>query len=237
MSATRILVVEDDPTICEILVFYLSKFSDYDTTVVGSAEIALTKANEIQPDIFLLDIMLPGIDGLELCRKLRKSTYSPIIFISAITDDETIVKALDLGGDDYITKPFNCEVLRAKIQSNLRRISFEKESRENQLLNFPFFKIDSETHEVRRIDGSTFLLSPIEYDILLALIHAEGKTLSEETIFQAVWHRPSYGDVRTIPVHIFSIRRKIEKNPGSPAYLKTSRGKGYYFDEKGSERA
>ena len=138
MSKIKILLVEDDPTIAEIIQFYLSKFNDYETTWVNNAEMALTVANELQPDIFLLDIMLPGIDGLELCHRLRKTTYSPIIFISAISDDETIINALNLCGDDYITKPFNCDVLRAKIQSNLRRIKFENETQTNQLLNFSF---------------------------------------------------------------------------------------------------
>lgn len=234
MSVSRILLVEDDPTIAEIIQFYLSKFNDYETTWVNDAEMALTKANELQPDIFLLDIMLPGMDGLELCQKLRKTTYSPIIFISAITDDDTIINALNLGGDDYITKPFNCDVLRAKIESNLRRVKFENEAKTSQLLSFGFFKINPVSHEISRSDGKTFLLSPIEYDILLTLIQADGKTLSEEAIFQAVWHRPSYGDVRTIPVHIHSIRKKIEPDPSDPSYLKTFRGKGYFFSSQGS---
>lgn len=227
----RVLLIEDDKTIAKIIQYYLGQCKIYEVTWVQNAGEALAHSRE-PVDIVLLDIMLPDVDGLELCAKLRERVYCPIIFISCIDDEETIVKALEIGGDDYLTKPFNCKVLDARIQANLRRVRMEKEDRPRRRLKFRDFAVDIAGHALLR-EGGGIPLAPIEFGILMHLVDNPDRIVTLEELYEAVWGKPSFGDVRTVIVHVYNLRKKLEPNPNLPCYLKNVRGKGYIFDPEG----
>jgi DNA-binding response OmpR family regulator len=227
-----LLLVEDDPNIAKIIEFYLCQESKYEVTIAASAEEALAKANKPY-DIVLLDIMLPDVDGVALCEKLRESQNCPIIFISCIDDEDTIVRALEMGGDDYLTKPFNFKILQARIEANLRRVKMERGELSQPKLEFPDFSIDMDRSAIRR-DGKLFPLGPIELGLLMHLVDNPGRIVTTEELYESVWGTHCFGDLRTVFVHIYNLRKKLEKNPGTPIYIKNVRGKGYIFDPDGA---
>lgn len=228
----HILLVEDDLEICEILQFYLLEKEEYHVTVVHSAEKALPLVRKRKFDLVLLDIMLQGMDGIDFCRELRKVSYCPVIFISCINDDETIIKALNMGGDDYLVKPFQASVLLARIEANLRRCRMVHE--ENPQILVGELALDAKTHTIRK-NGIPLILSPTEYEILYFLMMNKGRFVSFDEIYQAVWHRSSLGDVRALFVHISHLRQKIEKNPSQPVYIRTHMRGGYVLTDTSTE--
>lgn len=224
----NILLVEDDLIIAKTIMYYLKECQIYNVIHAKTAGEAISEIRH-NVDLILMDIMLPDISGIDLCQKIREYTYCPIIFISAIDDDNTIIKALDTGGDDYLVKPFNNKVLNARILSNLRRSERLTLNKQNtSKFEFPDFSINPIEHTVKTKDHTT-TLAPMEFAILMVLISHEGQTISSEDLYQEVWNRPSYGDLRTIPVHIFNIRKKIGEHEDNPKYIKTVRGIGYIF--------
>lgn len=227
----RVLLVEDDEVIARIIQYYLNEAGEYEVTRVKDAESALD-AVRAQPDIILLDIMLPGMDGLAFCTKVRQTVYCPIIFISCLDDEDTIVHALEIGGDDYLTKPFTCKVLCARIKANLRRVG--RESGKPQIYRFPDFALDVAGHAIIKGEKS-IPLAPIEFGILLFLVEHPRQMVTLDQIYEAVWEHPSFGDVRTVVVHLYNIRKKIEPSPNSGRYIKNVRGIGYLFDPTGLE--
>lgn len=223
---SRILIVEDDLELCEILQFYLLQNPDYQVTIAHSGENALALAKVRPFDLVLLDIMLPGMDGLEFCECLRRISYCPVIFISCLNDDETVIRALNMGGDDYLIKPFKAPVLMARIEANLRRSQMVHPSaRTLQVRNLV---LNTETHSVYK-SGEEILLSPTEYEILFYLFSNRGRFISFDEIYDAIWQRPSFGDMRTLFVHISHLRQKIEDNPQVPYYIRTQLRDGYIF--------
>lgn len=229
---TRILLVEDDLEICEILQFYLLEKEDYHVTVVHSAEQALPLIRMRKFDLVLLDIMLKGMDGIDFCRELRKTSYCPVIFISCINDDETIIRALNMGGDDYLVKPFQASVLMARIEANLRRCRMTHE--ENLQIVVGELALDAATHTITK-NGVVLTLSPTEYEILYFLMMNKGRFVSFDEIYQAVWQRSSLGDVRALFVHISHLRQKIETNPSQPVYIRTHMRGGYILSDPAIE--
>jgi DNA-binding response OmpR family regulator len=225
----RVLIVEDDLQVCEILQFYLMQTKQYDVTVVHSAESALHIAQNGQYDVILLDIMLPGENGIAFCEKIRKKIYCPIIFISCLNDDETIVRALNMGGDDYIVKPFRGPVLLAHIEANLRRSAAVHEERE--ILSVGDLVLDPSTHRVTK-KGEELVLSPTEYELLYYMMRERGNFLAFDQVYTEVWQRPSLGDLKTLFVHVRNLRKKIEDDPTDPHYITTYRRKGYVFAAK-----
>lgn len=223
MSLDKILLVEDSREIGEIIQFYLS--DHYEVTSVQSAEDALLLVSHTSFDAILLDIMLPAMDGIDLCARIREYIYCPIIFISCLGDEETIVRALKMGGDDYIVKPFKAPLLLAYIEANLRRSRIQ---REEAILQVRKLVLDQLTHAVKK-DGKDILLSPTEYEILYYMMKNRGRLVSFEELYTAVWHQSSVGDVRTVFVHIRNLRKKIETDPNNPEYLLTRRHEGYIF--------
>ena len=224
----RILVVEDDLQVCEILQFYLMQSGQYDVTTVHSAESALCIAERGRYDCILLDIMLPGEDGIAFCEKIRRKIYCPILFISCLNDDETIVRALNMGGDDYLVKPFRGPVLLAHIEANLRR--FSKEPSRAEQIRVKNLELDSASHVVRK-KGEEVILSPTEYELLYYMMKERGTFLDFDTVYTEVWQRPSLGDLKTLFVHVRNLRKKIEDDPTNPYYITTYRRKGYIFAE------
>lgn len=190
---TRILLVEDDLEICEILQFYLLEKDDYHVTVAHSAEQALPLVRMRKFDLVLLDIMLGGMDGIDFCRELRRVSYCPVIFISCINDDETIIRALNMGGDDYLVKPFQASVLMARIEANLRRCRMTHE--ESPQVVVGELMLDAPTHTITK-NGTALTLSPTEYEILYFLMMNKGRFVSFDEIYQAVWQRSGLGDMR-----------------------------------------
>ena len=229
---THILLVEDDEEICEILQFYLLENADYQVTIAHSAEQASSLIRLRRFDLALLDVQLPGIDGIDFCAELRKVSYCPVIFISCLSDDETIIRALSMGGDDYLVKPFRAPVLLARIEANLRRAKMIH--KESPRLKVGALEMDTSTRSVFK-NGVALSLSPTEYELLFFLMSNRDRFVSFDEVYQAVWQRPSLGDVRALFVHVSHLRQKIEDNPAKPVYLRTHLRDGYVFSDGGSD--
>lgn len=227
----RVLLVEDDDTIAKIIQYYLSQSGQYEVIHARNAGEALAQSRN-PVDVVLLDIMLPDVDGVSLCAKLRERIYCPIIFISCIDDEATVVNALEMGGDDYLTKPFNCKILQARIEANLRRVKMDTTQKPPSKQKYRGFTIDVDGHTIKK-DGQSIALSPIEFDMLMYFVDQPNRVLSLDEIYECVWGKRSYGDLRTVIVHIYNLRKKIEASPTEPRYLKSMRGKGYFFDPEG----
>ena len=226
----KILLVEDDLENCEILGEYLTLSGRYEATIVHDAETALLRVQEQAFDLILLDIILPGKSGIELCARLRQRIYCPIIFISCLADDETIVRAMKLGGDDYLTKPFRYPVLEARIEAVLRRTRQGSGARSGAEL-IPLagdLTLSARDHTLRR-GSEEFFLSPTEFEILMYFIDNPDRVLTFEEIYQHVWKRPSLGDLRTVFSHTHNLRKKIEEDPSRPRLIRTVPRTGYRF--------
>ena len=229
----NILLVEDDEEICEILQFYLMEKEEYNVTITHSAEQARNLIRMRRFDIALLDIQLPGIDGIDFCAELRAVSNCPVIFISCINDDETIIRALNMGGDDYLVKPFRPAVLIARIEANLRRSQTIRE--EHPILRVGPLEMDTSVRTTRK-NGVKLNLSPTEYELLYYFMSNPGRFITFDEIYQAVWQRPSLGDVRALFVHVSHLRQKIEDDPLNPAFIRTHLRDGYIFsDSRDSE--
>ncbi len=223
-----ILLVEDDEEICEILQFYILKDRNYSLAIVHSAEQARTLFPVRKFDLVLMDINLPGDDGIALCAELRHSSNCPIIFISCINDDETIIKALNTGGDDYLVKPFRAPVLMARIEANLRRAGQVRMDL-NPLTSGELILDPAERKAFKR--NMQLELSPTEYELLYYFMSHEGHFVSFDAVYQAVWQRQSLGDNRALFVHVSHLRQKIEEDPSRPKYITTHRRDGYIFKD------
>ena len=189
----NLLLVEDDEEICEILQFYLLENESYQVTIAHSAEQALPLIRLRRFDLALLDVQLPGRDGIELCEELRKLSNCPVIFISCLSDDDTIIRALNMGGDDYLVKPFRPAVLLARIEANLRRAQALRP--ESPHLRVGELEMDTATRTVYK-RGEALVLSPTEYEILYYLMVNRDRFVTFDEVYQSVWQRPSLGDVR-----------------------------------------
>lgn len=227
----KILLVEDDETVGNIILYYLGNNPTYRVNWAKNASEAIAEAGK-KPDIILLDICLPDVNGVTLCRKLRETLYCPIIFISCLDDEETIIKALETGGDDYLTKPFSGKMLEAHIEANLRRIKIERDrdraAEEKGMISFEDFVIDRDTHSLIRA-GVTYHLAPIEYAILMYFISTPGKIISPDDLYEIIWEKPGYGDVRTVVTHVYNLRKIVEPDISNPKYIINVRGYGYCF--------
>jgi DNA-binding response OmpR family regulator len=220
----RILIVEDDPS----LVYGLRKnleFEGYEVLVAGDGESGLQRAVDDRPDLMVLDVMLPKMNGFELCETLRKHKIDlPVIFLSAKSLERDKVLGLDLGGDDYITKPFSVRELLARIKSVLRRLKED----EVEPVSFGEVEVDLRGRTVR-LRGKDVNLTSKEFDLLRLLIHSRGKVLPREVILRKVWGYDYYGTARTIDNFITRLRQKIEDDREPPRHIVTVRGIGYKF--------
>lgn len=224
----RLLLVEDDAEICEIIQFYLLENEQYNLSIAHTAEHALQLFDKISFDLVLLDIMLPGIDGISFCEQLRRKSFCPVIFLSCINDDDTIIRALNTGGDDYLIKPFKAPMLMARIEANLRRMDMLKGK--TGILKCRELTADTERHELKKGDR-LIPLSPIEYEIAIYLMQHKNSFASYDDIYQAVWQHPSLGDYRALFVHIHHLRQKLEDDPANPTYIRTHMLGGYVFTD------
>jgi two-component system OmpR family response regulator len=223
----KILVVEDDPNILEALRYNLGK-EGYDTFTAVDGVQALEAARASKPDLIILDIMLPKMSGFEVCRILRNEKAVPIIMLTARDDEIDKVTGLDLGADDYMTKPFSMRELMARIRAMLRRVEIQAVTPETPV-KFGDLEIDVLHHVITRA-GITLNLSPKEFDLLVFLTTNKGLVFSRDQLLEKVWGYEYSGDTRTVDVHIRWLREKIEDNSEEPKHLITIRGVGYKFE-------
>lgn len=226
-----ILVVDDEKPIADILQFNLIK-EGYKVVCAYDGEEALEKVEEVQPDLMLLDIMLPKRDGMEVCREVRKKYDIPIIMLTAKDSEIDKVLGLELGADDYVTKPFSTRELIARVKANMRRHQAvsqpEEEVEENNDIVVGSLTIQPDAYLVLKRD-QTIELTHREFELLHYLARHIGQVMTREHLLQTVWGYDYFGDVRTVDVTIRRLREKIEDNPSHPAWIVTRRGVGYYL--------
>jgi two-component system, OmpR family, response regulator len=229
MIANTVLVVEDDQTLRSVLEYNLGK-EGYNVISAGDGIKALELARSASPDLVILDVMLPQMSGFEVCRSLRKETTTPIIMLTARVDEIDKVVGLDMGADDYITKPFSMRELMARIRALLRRAEFkEPGSSTEPPLKFGEIEIDIGRHLV--VEGGEIIsLTPKEFDLLAFLGRNKGLVFSREQLLEKVWGYEFAGDTRTVDVHIRWLREKIEVDPAKPRLIVTVRGTGYKLE-------
>lgn len=223
----QILLVEDDKVISDITRYFLESQKQFHVTCARTGGEAMAHARE-HFDLIIMDILLPDTNGIDLCRSLRQWHKCPIIFSSCLDDSDTMIRALEMGGDDFIAKPFDNKVLLAKIQANLRRVRMDTEHTAKTAHSFGSFQLNPHTHQVT-VNGNLQKLSQIEYRILSYFLQHPGVYITGEEIYQALWGKDSLGDTRTVQVHIHNLRKKVEPDPSDPIYLKSVWGKGYLF--------
>ena len=224
--AKTILVVEDEQDIATIIEFNLKR-SGFDTLMAYDGPTGLKLALENAPDLILLDVMLPGMDGFEICRRVREKSQVPIIMLTAREEESDKILGLELGADDYVTKPFSNRELIARIKANMRRFSADKVPQEKTDAGVGL-SISEEGTAVYK-DGKPIDLSVREFDILSYLAAEPGRVVSREELMEKVWGFEYYGDLRAVDVAIRRLREKIEDEPAQPKYIITKRGLGYYF--------
>ncbi len=230
-SKKKILVVEDEKSISDIIKFNLEK-EGFDVYTAYDGEEALEKRISCNPDLVLLDVMLPKVDGFTVCKKIRERSTVPIIILTAKEEEVDKVLGLELGADDYMTKPFGMRELLARIKANIRRatltLSAEVDKAESNVREFGNLTIDLNKYEVRK-NGEILELTLREFELLRYLAERENKVFSREQLLEEVWGYEYYGDIRTVDVTVRRLREKIEDNSSNPQYIMTKRGIGYYF--------
>jgi DNA-binding response OmpR family regulator len=223
----RVLVIEDDPTVAEVVARYLSR-EGYSVAVSTDGLAGLRTALESPPDLVVLDLMLPGLSGVEVLSQLRKSTPVPVIMLTALSREADRVSGLEMGADDYVAKPFSPRELTARVKAVLRRASgLIEASGEPAAFAAGDLELDASTREVR-LNGQSLDLTAREFNLLAHFMRNPMKLFRREELLEQVWGF-SYGDTSTVTVHVSRLREKVEPDPGSPRYIKTVRGFGYRF--------
>jgi len=223
----KILVVDDEKPIVDILKYNLTK-EGYEVVAAFDGDEAVEMAFAEKPDLILLDIMLPKKDGFTVCKIIREKISCPIIMLTAKGEEVDKVLGLELGADDYVTKPFSMRELLARVKANLRRINLNSESNSQKVIRTRDLEIDLTSFQVRK-KGETVELTFREFELLKFLATQPGVVFTREKLLEEVWGYEYYGDVRTVDVTIRRLREKIEDDPSDPKYIITKRGIGYYF--------
>ena len=225
----RILVVDDDKNICELLRLYLEK-DGYEVHLANNGDMALKKFNAVEPDLVLLDVMLPNMDGWQVCREIRKTKNTPIIMITAKSETFDKVLGLELGADDYVTKPFDTKEIVARIKAVLRRTSKIEEPETKKEVCYDKLVISMSKYELK-VDGKIIDTPPKELELLFFLASNANKVHTRDQLLDQIWGFEYYGDSRTIDVHVKRLREKLE-NISDQWALKTVWGVGYKFEVK-----
>ena len=225
----RILVVEDEVSISDALVYTL-RGEGYDVDAVADGESGLEAARSQLYDALVLDLMLPGLSGLEVCRRIRAESSVPILMLTARTAEVDRVVGLDAGADDYISKPFSMPEFVSRVRSILRRRDLDRTEGGNGLLKVGGLELDLGAHIVR-VEGRTVSLTPSEFRVLTLLSERPGRVFSRRELMQRLWDSSYVGDERAADVHVANLRRKIEEDPAEPVRLVTVRGAGYMLAE------
>ncbi len=217
----RILVVDDDAALAEMLTIVL-RGEGFDASVVGDGSRALTAVREYKPDLVLLDLMLPGMNGIDVCRAVRAESGVPIVMLTAKTDTVDVVLGLESGADDYVVKPFKPKELVARVRARLRRTDDEPA----EVLTIGDVRIDVPAHQASRA-GTPVNLTPLEFDLLVALARKPRQVFTREVLLEQVWGYRHAADTRLVNVHVQRLRAKIEVDPEHPEVVLTVRGVGY----------
>ena len=233
--SVKVLVVEDEPALRETLAYNLVK-QGYEVLTASDGYQAIALARQERPALLILDLMLPGVDGFEVCRILRQEMSAPILMLTARADEVDKVVGLEVGADDYMTKPFSMRELMARVKALLRRerlireeIAAQDDGAVGKPLTFDNLTIDESRHELRK-DGQVVPLRPKEYELLHFLARQRGIVVSRDLILERVWGWDFDGGSRTVDVHVRWLREKIEQDPGNPTRIVTVRGIGYRFE-------
>jgi two-component system, OmpR family, response regulator RegX3 len=224
---TRILIVEDESSLSEPLAYLLGK-EGYETTIAKDGLAAIVEFDKSGADLVLLDLMLPGLPGTEVCREIRTRSQVPIIMLTAKDSEVDIVVGLELGADDYVTKPYSTRELLARMRAVLRR-RVEADDLDDAILEAGSVRMDVERHTVS-VDGTDVAMPLKEFELLELLLRNAGRVLTRGQLIDRVWGADYFGDTKTLDVHIKRIRSRIEKTPSEPVMLVTVRGLGYRFE-------
>ena len=224
-TAKTVLVVDDEPTLVATLKYNLER-EGYRVITASDGEKAINLARAERPDLMVLDLMLPAVDGLEVCRILRREMSVPILMLTARTDEVDKVVGLEIGADDYVTKPFSTRELMARIRALLRRTVTAPDE---EVLTSGDLRVDMKRREVTR-GGGAVELKPKEMELLIYFMRNKGRAFTREQLLREVWGYDFYGDSRTVDVHVSWLRQKIEDQSGKPVRILTVRGVGYRFE-------
>ena len=229
MSTIKILIIDDEQNIINLVTAYLQQ-EGYQVYTAMDGPGGLKAARAYKPDLIVLDVMLPGMDGIELLTHLRRESDVYIIMLTAKSEEIDKIVGLSVGADDYLTKPFSPRELVARIKAALRRYGQAGAVTEGSILTFRNLKIDAAARQVWKDDRS-IELTAIEFDLLYALAEHRGRVLSREQLLERVWGHDFYGEERVVDVHLGHIRKKIESDPAHPEFIVTVRGVGYRFED------
>jgi two-component system response regulator VicR len=229
MEAKKVLIIEDEKPISDIVKFNLTK-EGFETEAAYDGGVGLEMALKNDPDLVLLDVMLPTIDGFEICKRIREKSNVPIIILTAKEEEVDKVLGLELGADDYITKPFGLRELIARVKANIRRTGMSDivGADPSNVKDFGSITIDTNRYEARK-NGVALELTLREFELLKYLAEREDKVYSREQLLEDVWGYEYYGDIRTVDVTVRRLREKLEDDSSDPKYVLTKRGVGYYF--------
>ena len=229
MDNKKILIVEDEKTISDIIQFNLMK-EGFEVETAYDGKAGVEKALNGKPDLILLDLMLPLMDGFQVCKRVREVSNVPILMLTAKEEEVDKVLGLELGADDYITKPFGMRELIARIKANIRRVDLmsSMQSAPSNVKEFGNLTIDLNRYEIRK-NGQVLELTLREFELLKYLAERENRVFSREQLLEEVWGYEYYGDIRTVDVTVRRLREKLEDDSSSPQYIMTKRGIGYYF--------
>ncbi|MBR3108992.1 MAG: response regulator transcription factor [Clostridia bacterium] len=228
--AKRILLVDDEPLIIKGLRFTLEQ-EGYEILTASDGEEALEVFHSEPVDLVLLDVMLPKLDGIQVCQRIRETSNVPILMLTAKGEDMDKILGLEYGADDYMTKPFNILEVKARIKTVLRRVSQPVANEEKKIIRVHDMEVNIVNRSVT-LGGKEVRLTAKEFDLLQLFITNRGKVFSRETMLETVWKYDYMGDARTVDVHIRRLREKIERNTAQPEFIFTKWGVGYYFTDK-----
>ena len=227
LDPTRILLVEDEPSLVETVRYALER-EGFGVTVARDGREALERFAAEPPDLVLLDLMLPAVSGLDVCRRIRESSMVPIVIVTAKDAEADKVAGLELGADDYVTKPFSVRELVSRVRANLRRSQMTVPDVAGEVLTGGPIRLDPARHEVT-VRGDPVAFPPKEFELLESFLRSPGRLLTRERLIQRIWGGDYVGDTKTLDVHVKRLRQKIERDPHEPEHLLTVRGLGYKF--------
>lgn len=221
----RVLLVEDEPSLAETVRYNLER-EGLDVVVAADGRLALLEFERAESSVVLLDLMLPGISGLDVCRAIRATSSVPIIMLTAKDAEADKVAGLEMGADDYVTKPFSMRELVSRVRAQLRRAEMRSESKASGSLRSGKVSVDPVRHEVT-VDGEIVAMTPKEFALLEILMTRQGRLLTREFLIEELWGPDYFGDTKTLDVHIRRLREKVEEDPKTPRHIVTVRGLGY----------
>lgn len=225
----NILVIDDDPELVRLVEYALAQ-EDYEVYKAYDGQDGLRQVNILRPDLVILDIMMPGMDGWEVCRRIREKSDVPILMLTAKRREEDIVRGLDFGADDYLTKPFSVKELLARVRAILRRAAWRPQT-EASVYSDGYLTVDMEERKVL-VKGKPVKLTPTEFRLLAELVQNAGRVLTYRQLLEKVWGWEYINDIDYVRIYIWRLRQRIEKEPSEPQYIITEYGVGYRFDRR-----